>query len=286
MSCTKVICALGLAAVGLLCLYNIQYHYAFYDGLSLDQLCDQNRNLTLSPPAPYTLVTVFDRPALQSNPFLESKSFYAWVNGYCFRQFSATLTSTRAPAWSKVLALERVMLQGKAAEWIWLLDYDTIVFSLNRRLEHIISEVQEQRRLNGSMPADLIISSDHNGINAGSMLVKNNAWAHNLVRRWWHNNHQNIHRIDEFREQAALGDLIERDTSISGKVEILYDPNACLINCYAHTKFREGHLVAHFPGSTKQYMGMYARLWQNMIRDCRLRQPLLDLSDSRPPSFC
>lgn len=52
------------------------------------------------------------------------------------------LSSTWAPAWSKVLALEHVVLEEKVAECIRLLDYDTLVFSLNRGLEHIISEVQ------------------------------------------------------------------------------------------------------------------------------------------------
>lgn len=280
LSCTKVVCAVSLAAIGLLGVCNIQYHFTAYDGLNPSQLCDQNRNLSLSPPAPYTLVTVFDHPAMKTNPFLESKSFYARVNGYCFQPFSARLASTRAPAWSKVLALERIMQQQKTAEWIWLLDYDTLVFSFGQKLEHIVAKIQERRTLTANMPADLIISSDHNGLNAGSMLIRNNAWAQDLVRRWWHNNNQNISRIAEFFEQAALRDLIERDINISAKVEILYDQNSCLINCYAHTKFREGHLVAHFPGSTKQYMGMYARLWQNMMRDCRLRHSWLNSGNS------
>ena len=67
MLCTKVICALSLAAISFLCVSNIQY----------------------SMPGPM---------ATAIGPF------------------SARLTSTCAPAWSKVLALEHVMLQEKAAE--------------------------------------------------------------------------------------------------------------------------------------------------------------------------
>lgn len=81
LSCTKTVCAVSLAAVGLLCVCNIHYHFTAYDGLNPGQLCDQHRNLTLSPPAPYTLVTVFDHPAMKTSPFLDSKSFYARVNG-------------------------------------------------------------------------------------------------------------------------------------------------------------------------------------------------------------
>ena len=271
-----VLCCFSLAVASLVVLLYTQQFLAAYESLKVSRLCDDIRNLTVSPPAPYTILTMSHYQAVSVTPFLESKSIYAWMNGYQFRPFFTPLTAARNPVWSKVLALNQVMQQETTTEWIWLLDHDTLIFNFKQKLEDIVALRQERRRLAGKLTAELIISSDHNGLNAGSILVRNNAWTQDLVRRWWNNNSSDIHRIDEFYEQAALGNLIDQDPEISERVEILWGQDACLINCYAHTMFREGHLMAHFPGSTKQFMAIYSQEWRRMMTECAMNTKLSD----------
>lgn len=179
-----------------------------------------------------------------------------------------------SPVWSKALILSDAFEQYPEAKWAWWLDVDAIIMNLSIPLtEHLLSPAILSTRLRKGeeyplyTPGDtkqftlhlpstpnpneinLIISSDYNGLNAGSFFLRRSAWT-SLFLSWW---------IDPLyitagfatQEQEALRHMMEHHKGIREHVGII--PQR-LINSYPYVPHREdmewqeGDFVVHFAG--------------------------------------
>ena len=97
-------------------------------------------------------------------------SYCRWY-GYGFIQ-SARLTD-RPPSWDKVALLLRKLSDY---DYIWIVDADCVVTNPGITLESIIDLAPG---------ADMLITKDTNGINAGSVIVKNTAASRKFYQSVW-----------------------------------------------------------------------------------------------------
>lgn len=233
----------------------------------------QGANMTFS------ILTFADRAARQSSPsFLESRSIYANLHGYSLRMFFHKLDASREFVWSKLPGVHEVLFGRGSSTWVWVVDLDTLIFNFGVKLESFVqaAEADAKRR---SSSVDLIIAQDHNGVNAGSFLIKKSEWTRNLLQRWWSRNESSVPRIDKLFEQAALEDLIRSDPEVSSHVHIL--PIRAM-NAYGYPAssiylFREGDFLVHCPGpKLKKWLNSYVREWDRMMDTCNLQQHWMD----------
>lgn len=90
-----------------------------------------------------------------------NKAMYATRNAYHFRLFHH-LDTSRAPAWSKILAL-KTAIKSREYDWIMWMDSDLVITNFGTRIESLLP----------SDPAiDFLISRDCNDINTGVLLIR------------------------------------------------------------------------------------------------------------------
>lgn len=91
----------------------------------------------------------------------ESKRKYCNQQGYDFICIEENLDPSRELAWSKILAVLKVMENPKY-KWVFWVDADSIIMNTAIRVEDLIDEKY-----------DFIINEDCNGLNAGVFLIRN-----------------------------------------------------------------------------------------------------------------
>ncbi|MCO5551957.1 hypothetical protein L7F22_005464 [Adiantum nelumboides] len=127
---------------------------------------------------------------------------------------------------------------------------------------------------------DIIIACDHNGLNAGSFLVRKSEWTREFLKRWWRRgNDKGVPMMDKLFEQAALTDLVRRDKSVAAHVHIalIRDFNAYGYPAGELYLFQTGDFAVHCPGPTlKKWLPAYARQWEEMMKECNLRERWMD----------
>ncbi|KAH7292043.1 hypothetical protein KP509_29G048800 [Ceratopteris richardii] len=272
----------ALIALRSIFLYNVS--------LDMGTLCEVNHKVRpsnqvrLSNSTRFTIVTFADKHALSSmagryTSLLESRSLYASLHGYGLRIYFHRPDMRRSLVWSKVTAIHEIFFQGPEVpssvdrdnDWIWLLDLDALIFNFNVKLESIVESARAHHQGND---IDIVIAMDHNGVNAGSFLVRKSEWTRQLLRRWWQMQ-VGVVMVEKFFEQGALHHLINTDKSIAAHVHI-----AALrqFNAYGNPsgdlyRFREGDFIVHCPGPTlKKWLPAYAHEWENMMQQCKLRE--------------
>lgn len=192
--------------------------------------------------------------------------------------FFHRLDATREFVWSKIPGIHEVLFGQGSSTWVWVVDLDTLIFNFGVTLESIV-EAAEANAVQRSKPVDLIIAQDHNGVNAGSFLMKKSEWSKNFLTKWWMRNDTSVPRIDLLFEQAALMDLIREDSEAAEHVHIV--PIRAM-NAYGYPAsdiylFREGDFLVHCPGPTlKKWMNSYVKEWDRMMDTCKLRELWMD----------
>ena len=164
-----------------------------------------------------------------------------------------------------------------------MLDVDTLIFNYNVKLEHVIGWAGTKWAASSASKwaaMDMIISMDMNGINAGSFMVRRSEWTRELLKRWWSRNDVSVPNIGGMFEQAALADLIHKDTSIASHVQIVPQRT---FNAYGYPSseesglFQIGDFIVHCPSpSRKRRLPSYARAWERMMKECKLRELWMD----------
>jgi hypothetical protein len=174
------------------------------------------------------------------------------------------------PVWSKVPVLADTFVKYPNAKWVWWLDIDAIIMSPEFSLQRILDPVNmyeilrkgEDYHLKGQgnnggifelpetpVPEEinLLISGDHNGINAGSFFLRRSAWTEIFLDLW----------LDPFyvaqtwpgKEQDAIIHMIRNHKFIREHVGILPQRS---INAYCegdeNMRWHKGDLVVHFAG--------------------------------------
>lgn len=188
----------------------------------------------------FVLVTL-STPEIESYSLAteSTKRRYCEQHGYRFVAYASALDN-RPPSWSKLLAL----LEGferYPAEWFFWLDADAMIINPAVRLETLVDSC-----------ADLLITHDSNGLNAGSFLLRRNERTAEFLRKvyaktafvdhpWW--------------DQAAMVEVLyggETDLAVR------YFPQRA-INAYvgAAREDEPRDFVLHLPG-----MGLDERVRQ------------------------
>jgi hypothetical protein len=184
--------------------------------------------------------------------------------------FSEYRIGNAHPVWSKIPVLVDAFRKYPQAKWVWWLDFDAIIMSPMTDLasyllnsDALYSKIKkgEVYHLRGAErpgelftapdpdpnDIDLLITGDHNGLNAGSFFLRRGRWTDNLLDLW----------LDPFymqsdwagKEQDALIHMVEHHRFISDRVGIL--PQRAL-NAYSEggeeMRWQPNDLVVHFAG--------------------------------------
>ena len=73
-------------------------------------------------------------------PSIENNRKYCEKWGYDFYYFDSSFDPSRHPAWSKILAVEKVMQENPQHKWIMWVDADTLIMNFSTPLEFFIDE--------------------------------------------------------------------------------------------------------------------------------------------------
>ena len=183
-----------------------------------------------------------------------NKMKYASKHNYKLLNASSLVDINRPPSWSKILAVQDALRRG--CHWVFWMDPDSLVMNSEKRIEDIVP---------GSGDADLIITRDPNGYNAGMWMVRNSNWTMQFLNDWWSMTSfilppGQVRSGDNFALEELLGQKNDRD-------EHVYVAPQCAFNSYTWNSvrknwrkyiwdrqsmvagmYREGDFVVHFAG--------------------------------------
>jgi glycosyltransferase involved in cell wall biosynthesis/Tfp pilus assembly protein PilF len=163
-----------------------------------------------------------------AEPVAQRKREYCDRHGYEFACAFESLDNSRHPVWSKLLLIERHLSSQPGCTWAFWTDADSVIMNPSLRLEDFVDD------------HDLIISEDHNGLNAGVFFLRNGDRSLSFLRR--------AYGMREFlasagREQAAMADLLR--TGAHG-LKVKRVPQK-LFNAY-RANYCPGDFMLHFAG--------------------------------------
>jgi hypothetical protein len=154
--------------------------------------------------------------------------------------------STRLLAWQKIKDYRKV--KG-GHEWVWLLDSDAFIMNGETSgLAVIRSQLALEAKKN-TRQIDIIICKDLNGLNSGSLFIRNSAWTDNSIDRWLsYENDTTITKVKEYvgvYEQPAFIYMYKfNELNLRDHVSIIEQRK---INSY-HNHYKVGDYVLHFAG--------------------------------------
>ena len=187
-----------------------------------------------------------------------NKAMYATRNAYHFRLFHH-LDSSRAPAWSKILALKTV-IKSREYDWVMWLDGDVVITNFGTRIESLLPR---------NPAIDFLITRDCNDINTGAFLLRASRSALASLDEIYGGPHVTSQILDDlWWEQRSFinlygtsEDLRNRTLEVPQKTFNSYPPG---YGCYEEggTGWSEADFVVHFPGApddlrenlTKEYL--------------------------------
>jgi hypothetical protein len=178
----------------------------------------------------------------------QNKYAYAVKHGYSFYDGSKDIDGSRPPAWSKVKVVQHLLNQkivlptkndeptshsNNKCDWVMWSDADTVIMNL---------DVSVHDFLPADPNVDFLVGTDHvSGYNAGVFLVKNSAWGHEFMKRWW--NMESYVRPPGFSlsgdnnaMKALLAEYQNQPSDTSGKSQFdihVAVPARCTFNSFA-----------------------------------------------------
>jgi galactosyl transferase GMA12/MNN10 family len=206
-----------------------------------------------------------------------SKRLYAHAQGYPLYVVSSALQVERHPPWSKLIALEAVLAHS-CAEWVWITDADSWIMSTGFDAAAFAEHHASLHANATGVQPDLLLAHDCNGINSGSMFVRNTAWARQHLADLWFTNGPEVPNLAMWWEQAALM-YLSKQPGVA--VHYARVPQV-LINAYdSHGTCSDGsgdfipgtsHLL-HAPGNFKDALAPDSEILAPVLESARL--PLL-----------
>lgn len=194
----------------------------------------------------------------------------AWMATANRRAYSSTQNTTayvathalssRHPSWDKIV-LADVVLQHSCPEWVWLLDIsDAFIMNLNVDLRQVIDQAVQAWRtthpagknmtltqwtdaIRGSPYPDVLLARDCNGVNAGSLIVRNSPWGRRHLAEIWATDYPEVPHLSYWWEQAGIRYLLERKPGVE---ERYYYVEQHLINAYPHASCGQVYQVRHW----------------------------------------
>ncbi|KAK9370708.1 galactosyl transferase GMA12/MNN10 family-domain-containing protein [Lipomyces kononenkoae] len=186
---------------------------------------------------------------------------------YQFTDMSQFNQEGRVAVWNKIPAIQNAFDVNPDAEWVWWLDMDAIIMTPAQDLASLVLNpdalkekiaYEADLKINEGKPSgvqvsrdidiskiDFIISQDHAGINAGSMLFRRSDWTFSFLDMWVDQVY--VERFNN--EQDALSHILVKHEKIRQHVGIV--PQR-VINAYGvggeEMGWRTGDIVVHFAG--------------------------------------
>jgi len=179
---------------------------------------------------------------------LSNKDVYAKRHGYdLFVDFESS--EPRGVMWHKLEMMESV-INGGYHDWIWWIDFDTLITNTTIQLEDIISEALQ----NHPKPqhVDFLLTGDCFQLNAGSMLMRARPSTLDFLNRV--RSYGDSHK--DLSEQDCIRDLVNNNEN-GEKEQTLWIPQWKInafpdeIKCWDDAKkgWERGTFVVHFAGA-------------------------------------
>ena len=159
---------------------------------------------------------------------------YASRHGYgCHREVFA-VSNPRHPVWVKISAI-RQALKRSEIRWILWMDADAVVMNQEQKIEVLLHP-----------DADLIIGSDHNGTNAGIMLIRVCDWSRRFFDAvdFLGNPGYNDNWAGDRLEQACLRHLLK---TFPEQTHHVYLAEQHVLNSYLEN-YQDGDFIVHLAG--------------------------------------
>ncbi|KAA8616813.1 Glyco-transf-34 domain containing protein [Pyrenophora tritici-repentis] len=179
---------------------------------------------------------------------MKNKDHYARRHGYDFVADYEAHSSTGNPVYWKFDMVER-LIKSKKYDWIWWIDFDTLVTNTAVKLTSIIDE--ELQKASNPDEVDFIFSHDCNGLNLGSFIARAHDRSLGFVRRALelHDDPQ-----QSYSEQDAMVQLLKEKPYMHRNVVA---PQSKLnaypeeIKCFEDPdgQWKPGYFVIHFAGA-------------------------------------
>ncbi|KAK9370710.1 galactosyl transferase GMA12/MNN10 family-domain-containing protein [Lipomyces kononenkoae] len=203
----------------------------------------------------------------------ENREDYCAFHGYThqFLNISTFHTGDRPAVWSKIPAIQETFRLHPDAEWVWWLDTDAIIMTPSIDLAgHVLHPEAMKKQIEYDTPfklpsgkdsgfrvsrdmdlsqVDIVVSQDHNGVNAGSILFRRSEWSFAFLDMWIDPMYVNS-GFERF-EQDALNHIILNHAKIRSRVAVVHQR---AINAFSvgdddqKMGWMTGDLVVHFAG--------------------------------------
>jgi len=229
---------------------------------------------SLVVPGRVVLVTAsdFTFPAHKSNFMdtaaeIEDRREWAERNGHDF--YFHNMSGKVWNMWDKPAVIRNALEQNPKAEWAWWFDSDGLLMEYKYDFtERILSQAAfnnislqielksrftEHRAVMKPQPyADtyLIVTQDHNGFNAGSILFRRGVVTEAIIDMWLSDSVRRLTK-DQFDEQAALAHVIITTPFVRNRTTWI---KRTLINSYYQDyREEEKQLAVHMAGCTQDW---------------------------------
>jgi len=194
------------------------------------------------------IVTMTTSEKTYTHLSLKNKSVYARHNGYDLHVDFQT-RQPKGPVWHKFTMIER-LIEADEYEWIWWIDFDTLITNTTVKLENIISQALARTSKPDNIHA--LLTADCWPLNTGSMLFRSHPWSSNFLSTVWAYGAA----YPKLSEQDAMRDVLQENVSKEQDHVIMvpqYKMNAFPdeIKCWdrAGRGWEYGTFLVHFAGA-------------------------------------
>ncbi|KAL5121210.1 hypothetical protein ACEQ8H_000678 [Pleosporales sp. CAS-2024a] len=188
---------------------------------------------------------------------LKNKDHYARRHGYDLILDYESHTDRAVIFWKFNMA-ER-LIKTRKYDWLWWLDFDTLITNTDTKLEDIIDE--ELRNATNPHQVDFLFTHDCNGFNAGSFLVRAHDRSLKFLRDSW-KIHDDAKALEvHMSEQDSTVKLLKDDPQSAARVHVVpqWKLNAFPqeIACFDDERraWEHGAFVLHFAGAWAHVKG-------------------------------
>jgi hypothetical protein len=153
-----------------------------------------------------------------------NKENYARKHGYSVFDGSDLIETSRPPAWTKIRAVQHLLNEEQACDWVVWLDADTVIMN---------SDISIESFLPADDSHDFLVGSDDRGggQNSGVMLFRNTQWSKQFLQNWWDmNSYVRPPGLSLSGDNNALKALLKQ---IPGFDQHVLVPPRCTLNSFA-----------------------------------------------------
>jgi len=148
---------------------------------------------------------------------LKNKAHYANLQGYDFI-IDYESNNQRGMMWHKFDMVQRV-IDGSQHDWVWWIDFDTLVMNMNIRLEDIIEGALAN--VTNADEIDFLFTPDCFDLNAGSFLTRATPRAHSFFNRVVEYHTANATYEKQMSEQDCMRDIMFKSAFLEDKFVML-----------------------------------------------------------------